>query len=117
MFQILKYVPGAQKAYDEVVAYYFRLLLERCLPPMSSGLFFIPDNIKTQEMCDKAIEDEPRSLALVTDHLKAQEMFEKAVEKDPWLLKYVPNWFVTQEPVKLWHDDYYYCNNDGFIKW
>ena len=100
---MVKYVPGAQKAYDEAVAYYFRLLLERCLPPMSSGLFFIPDNIKTQKMCERAIEDEPRSLALVPNHLKTQGMCIKAVEACPWLLKYVPDWILTQEQVKLWN--------------
>ena len=113
---MLKCVPGAQKSYDEVVAYYFRLLLERCLPPMSSGLFFIPDNIKTQKMCERAVEDEPRSLPLVPDHFKTQGMRKKAVRKGPWLLKYVTDWFVTQEQVKLWHGYDYYCNN-GFIKW
>ena len=30
---MLKYVPRAQKAYDEAVAYYSRLLLERWLLP------------------------------------------------------------------------------------
>ena len=113
---MVKYVPGAQKAYDEAVAYYFRLLLERCLPPMSSGLFFIPDNIKTQKMCERAIEDEPRSLALVPNHLKTQGLCIKAVEACPWLLKYVPDWILTQEQVKLWHGYDYYCNNE-FIKW
>ena len=90
LFQMLKYIPGAQKAYDEAVAYYFRLLLERCLPPNSSGLFFIPDNIKTQKMCERVVEDEPRSLALVPDRLKTQEICNKTVRKGPWLLKYVP---------------------------
>ena len=121
LFQMLKYVPRAQKAYDEAVAYYFRLLLERwLLPPppslMSSGLFFIPDNIRTQKMCERAVKDEPHSLALVPDRLKTQEVCNKAVRKSPWLLKYVTNWFVTKEQVKLWHGHYYYCNNE-FIKW
>ena len=113
---MVKYVPGAQKAYDEAAAYYFRLLLERCLPPMSLGLLFIPDNIKTQKMCGRVVEDKPRSLALVPDHLKTQEMCNKAVRKGPWLLKYVPDWFVTQEQVRLWHGYDYYCNNE-FIEW
>ena len=39
LFQILKYVPGVQEAYDEAVAHYFRLLLESCLSPTSSTSF------------------------------------------------------------------------------
>ena len=77
---MVKYVPGAQKAYDEAVAYYFRLLLEICLSPMSLDLFFIPDNIKTHKMCERAIEDEPHSLALVPNYLKTQGVCIKAVE-------------------------------------
>ena len=48
--------------------------------------------------------------------LNTQEMCNKAVCKGPWLLKYVPNWFVIQEQVKIWHGHDYYCNN-GFSKW
>ena len=46
-------------------------------------------------MCNKEVDIEPRSLALVPDRLKTEEMCNKAVCKDPWLLKYVPDWFVT----------------------
>ena len=98
---MVKCVPGDQKPYDEAVAYYFRLLLERCLPPMSSGLFFILNNIKPQKMCERVVEDEPRSLALVPNHLKTQGMCIKVVEACPWLLKYVPDRFLTQELVKF----------------
>ena len=35
-------------------------------------------------MCEKAVEDESRTLKYVPDELKTQEMCEKAVEKDPW---------------------------------
>ena len=32
------------------------------------------------------------------------------------MLKYVLDWFVTQQQVKLWDDDNDYCNDDGYIK-
>ena len=32
-------------------------------------------------------------------------MCDKAVNEDPWLLNYIHDWFVTQEQVKIWHDD------------
>ena len=40
---------------------------------------------------------EPRFLKLISDDLKTQEMCNKAVEKEPWLLYYVPDQYRTQE--------------------
>ena len=31
------------------------------------------------------------------------------------LLKYVPDWFVTDQQIKIWHDNDSYCNNDKRI--
>ena len=39
-------------------------------------------------------------------------MCDKAVNEDPWLLNYIPDWFVTQEQVKIWHDDSEYNGDD-----
>ena len=32
-------------------------------------------------------------------------MRDAVVMEYPWLLIYVPGWFVTQELIKIWHDD------------
>ena len=40
-------------------------------------------------------------------------MCNKAVCKHPWLLKYVPDWFVTQQQLKIWHDD----DEDKLFEW
>ena len=32
-------------------------------------------------------------------------------------LQYVPDWFVTQQKLKIWHDDDDYCSDDEIIKW
>ena len=114
LLHILKYVSGVQEASDEVVARHYRLLLEIYLLPMS-GLFFIPDHLKTQEMCNKEVNIEPCFLALVPYRLKAQGMCDKAMQNKPWLLKYVPDWFVTRQQLKLWDDDYVY-NDNAMIK-
>ena len=42
-------------------------------------------------------------------------MCNKAVCRDPWLFEYVPDWLVTQQQTKLWHNDY--CNDDRLIEW
>ena len=41
-------------------------------------------------------------------------MCDEAVRDHSFSLQYVPNWFVTQQQVKIWHDDseYYYDDND-----
>ena len=35
-------------------------------------------------------------------------MCDKAVEEDSCALELVPDWFVTHEQVKIWHDEKYY---------
>ena len=58
--------------------------------------------------------------------LKHQEMCDKAVRDDPSSLQFVPDWFITMEGVDMWHDDYYDDegdhwedddNEDNFFEW
>ena len=44
-------------------------------------------------------------------------MYKKAIKKYIWLLKYVPDWFVTHQQIKIWHDNDDYCNDDELIEW
>ena len=33
-------------------------------------------------------------------------------------LQFIPDWFVTQQQEKIWHDDdYYYYDDDEIIEW
>ena len=41
----------------------------------------------------------------------------KAVEAGLGLLEYVPDWFVTQQQIKIWRNDDEYCDDDELIKW
>ena len=52
----------------------------------------------------------------VPDHLKTQKMRDKAEWGNRFSLQFVPDWFVTQQQLKLWHyyDDY--CNDGKLIK-
>ena len=54
-------------------------------------------------------------LLFVPDHLKTQGTCERAVEKGPYSLEFVPDWFVMQGQVKVWHDHNY--NDDEIIEW
>ena len=35
-------------------------------------------------------------------------MCDKAFEEDFFFWKFIPDWFVTQQQIKIWHDDYFY---------
>ena len=63
-------------------------------------------------MCDKAVRISPYMLEYVPDCLKMQEMCDNAMRMDPWILNYVPHQFITQQQVKIWHDDNYYPDDD-----
>ena len=41
----------------------------------------------------------------------------RAVEAGLELLEFVPDWFVTQQQLKIWHDDNDYSNDDQLIEW
>ena len=57
----------------------------------------VPNHLKTQEMCEIAVNRNPDALLYVPDHLKTQEMCERAVEQDPWMIEDVPDKYKTQE--------------------
>ena len=69
---------GVRKGYEEVIPY------------SPSYFAFGPDQYKTQ-MCIKAVVRNLSSLRLVPDHFKTQEMCEKAVENNPYMQEYVPD--------------------------
>ena len=39
-------------------------------------------------------------------------MCDDAVWGDLFSLQFVPDWFITQDQIKLWHDYDDYCNDD-----
>ena len=68
-----------------------------------------PDRFETQEMCIKAVEDEPDVIEYVTDHFKTEEMCEKAAEDDSWKLRFVLDYFKTRDICDdaAWRDPSY----------
>ena len=102
LLHILKYISGV---YDKAVD----------IEP--SSLEFVPDWVKTEEMCERPIEKDPWILRFVPDQYKMQEMCDKAFWEDTFSLEYIPDWFVTQQQLKLWRDYDDYCNDDKLIEW
>ena len=86
IMNILKNVPGVQGV-DVVVSIGPRYLT------------FLPDRLRTKEMCNEAVRNNPYTLKYVPDQYRTQEMCNEAVEVDPWLLKYVPDHFKIQKNV------------------
>ena len=68
MVNILKYVPGFQGV-DEAVSIKPRYLT------------FVPDRLKTQDMCSEAVRKDAYILGDVSDHFKTQEMRKRVLRK------------------------------------
>ena len=49
----------------------------------------------------------PNPFHIIPDHFKTQEMCDKAVKDDPYSMQFVHDWFIRREWVDMWHDDYY----------
>ena len=81
------------------------------------ALRYVPDKHKTEEICNKAIENDPYNLKFVPDRFKTQKMCDQAVKEDSSSLKFVPDWFVTREWMLMQYDDYYDDDEDKFFKW
>ena len=60
-------------------------------------LLFVPDHLKTQEMCHGIMRKKPAAFHHIPDRFKTQETCIKATRKMPWQLKHVPDCFKTQE--------------------
>ena len=92
---MLEYVYNPQKRYDEA---------RRYSPP--PGIYLI--HIKSEDT---------RLLLILPDCFKTREMCQKSVDRYLYLLRYVPDWFVTDQQIKICHDNDEYCNNDKLIQW
>ena len=67
---------------------------ERQRDILTGVMRLIPDILKTQEACDKAIEDDPITLALIPNHFKTQEMCIRAMHRESYALLYIPDSFL-----------------------
>ena len=75
-------------------------------------IFLIPDCFKTKDMCIKTLEVGLWILYDIPDNLKTEEMCNKAVENDSSSLQFVPDWFVIKQQLDKWYDD-----DDDMIEW
>ena len=60
----------------------------------------IPDQYKTQEMCDRVVSEDPFLIVYCPDKYKTQRMCDEAVDDSLVALKLVPDWFITSKIIK-----------------
>ena len=66
-------------------------------------------------MCIKAVKKvDPWLLKYVPDHLKTQEMCDNALRYYLYSLEHVPDWFAKQQKIKKWYD--YVYSDEGLIR-
>ena len=54
----------------------------------------VPDQYKTQEMCDRVVSKKSFMLKYCLDRYKIQEMCDKDVDSYFWVLKFVSDWLL-----------------------
>ena len=64
----------------------------------------VPDQYKTQEVCNKAASHDPFMLKSYLDRYNSQKVCDKNVDDFPPALKFVPSWFVTTKMIKKLHN-------------
>ena len=58
---------------------------------------YIPNQYKTQEMCNSIVCEDSFSIRCNSDQYKTQQMCDKAFDYCLTALKFVPDWFVTSK--------------------
>ena len=77
-------------------------MCEKAVERNSRLLEDVPDRLLTQEMCDIAVRMEPWSSRIISDHFISQEMCDEVVARHPYTLGNVPVWFVRQQHECHW---------------
>ena len=118
LLHMLKYVPGVQGVHETVSIRprYLTFVLDQAVSRTPWGLKHVSDDLKDKWICEWVIHKNPRMLKYVPDHFETREMCDDAVGDDASSLVCDVDWFVTQQQLKIWYDDYY-CNDDEVIKW
>ena len=67
-------------------------------------------------MCNEVIVERPWLLQYIPDQFKTQEICDNAVNHSQYMLEDVPDWLVTQQQLKRWYD-HDSCYDDEIIEW
>ena len=64
-------------------------------------LILVPEEFKTKEICEIAVEKHGDNLQYVPEHLKSPELCKLAISEDGWALEYVPDKYKTPELCEI----------------
>ena len=95
------------------------LILKKCVIKQSIDVFVfdsIPDQYKTQEMCDRVVSEDPFLIVYCPDKYKTQEICDEAVDDYLAALKLIPDWFVTNKMIKELYTALYSDENILYFK-
>ena len=128
LLRMLEYILGSQGTHEGVVLkesyplYYvsdslrMQEMYNEIMCTMPNGFHRISVRLKTQEMCNKAVVDSWQ-LKNVSNRFKIQKMCDAAVCNKLSMMLFVPDWFLTQQQIDVWYDDYFLYNDNEMIKW
>ena len=79
--------------------------LKKCVIKQFIDVYFfvfdsIPDQYKTQEICDIVVSSYPFLIVYCRDTYKTQRMCDEAVDDSLAALKLIPDWFVTNKMIR-----------------
>ena len=69
---------------DISISYIIRINKDRC------ALKFVPEHMKTEELCKMAVNQNGRALKFVPEHMKTEELCKIALNQNESVLKFVP---------------------------
>ena len=93
--EMLKFIPNHLKTKKCV-----RMQLQNYLiykVTLKLPYLYVPDQYKSEQMCDKAILESGRTLKSVPDYCKNQDMCNKALDNYPRALEFVPECYKGQK--------------------
>ena len=64
-----------------------------------------------------ALEAFPWQLNDIPDYFNTQRVSDDVVQRDAHSLQFVPDWFVTEEQMKIWDDDDDHYDDNEIIEW
>ena len=64
-------------------------------------LILVPEEFKTKEICEIAVEKHGDNLQYVPEHLKSPELCKLAISEYGWALEYVPDKYKTPELCEI----------------
>ena len=64
---------------------------------MPTAVEAYPDNLKMQEMCERAVEKSPWQQKDIPYHFRTEKMCGRVVEENPWYLGHVPDQYNAEE--------------------